>query len=64
MNDRREPADGSEGIADEGCVHRWVLVSPAGDSVQGTCRICGAQRAFTERRRTAWIRRVPRASTG
>jgi hypothetical protein len=64
MNDRLEVADGTEAIADESCVHRWLLVSPEGNSVQGTCRICGAQRAFTDRRRTAWIRRVPRGPTG
>lgn len=39
------------------CVHRWILAAPSGDSVEGTCRICGAKRAFTNRRRSNWVRR-------
>lgn len=29
-----------------GCVHRWVLGQLRRGSFQGTCRRCGAQRAF------------------
>ena len=28
------------------CVHRWVLGAPQRGSVKGTCRRCGAHRAF------------------
>ena len=29
-----------------GCIHRWILGEPQRGSVNGTCRRCGAHRAF------------------
>ena len=28
------------------CVHRWRIAEPAGPTVAGCCRLCGAQREF------------------
>ncbi|MGI8549911.1 MAG: hypothetical protein ACR2PL_03785 [Dehalococcoidia bacterium] len=46
------------------CVHHWLLIVPDGDEVQGTCRSCGATRAFTNQRRAGtsrWLRTNPPA---
>ncbi len=32
------------------CVHRWLIATPVDDLCNGTCRLCGAKRSFTNER--------------
>ena len=38
--------------AEAACVHRWRIAGPA-DVTEGTCRLCGVTRQFTNERRWA-----------
>jgi hypothetical protein len=32
----------------DACAHHWMLSSPAGDSTDGVCKLCGATRRFND----------------
>ncbi len=48
-------ADAAPPAADAACTHRWVLADTTKGDTQGTCRLCGVVRTFTDARRT-WSR--------
>ena len=54
LDNTADPAAAAD--ADAACSHRWMLADTTkGQSTQGTCRLCGAVRTFTNARRT-WSR--------
>ncbi len=46
--------------APEVCVHRWLLEAPVGEVTRGRCKLCGADRDFTDERRSGSYSRLPR----
>lgn len=50
MEDHDEPT-----VSDD-CVHRWVLEVATGAGTPAKCRLCGAERRFTDAKRD-WRRR-------
>jgi hypothetical protein len=37
------------------CVHHWVLETPRGPEVRGTCRHCGATRVYPTHGPNDWV---------
>lgn len=50
----------AEASSVELCVHRWLLEAPIGHVTQGTCRLCGARRDFTDTDGTSGYNSRPR----
>ena len=50
MNDHPEGAP-QPGAAEDTCVHRWQIGGSTADVAEGTCRLCGMTRQFTNERR-------------
>ncbi len=53
---------GPEGFS-EGCAHHWQIETPAGESSQGRCKICGATRSFLNYSQRRTITRAPKTAT-
>ncbi len=53
----------SEGVS-EGCAHHWQIETPAGESSQGRCKICGATRSFLNYSQRRTITRTVKSATG
>lgn len=41
------------------CVHHWLLASPDGGLIRGTCKHCGAERLFPPSLDPIWNNRTP-----
>lgn len=52
------PHDAVPPEEDAACIHHWVLANPVEGETQGTCRLCGVVRTFTNTRRK-WSRGRP-----
>ncbi len=47
----------------EGCAHHWQIETPAGESSQGRCKICGATRSFLNYSQRRTITRATKGAT-
>jgi hypothetical protein len=62
-----QPVDVAEAVVavDSTCVHRWRITASADEAAQGTCRLCGLTREFTNQRRAYGAHRAqPPRSAG
>lgn len=39
------------------CAHHWMLPAPAGGASVGVCKICGAERTFSNADPKGWVAR-------
>lgn len=44
---REEPSDEVVAFQAPTCQHHWIIESPSGPTSMGRCRLCGAERRFT-----------------
>ncbi|MEX0682637.1 MAG: hypothetical protein WD904_01100 [Dehalococcoidia bacterium] len=45
-NQRAETITLQSDVSSDGCAHHWQIDTPNGETSEGTCKRCGATRAF------------------